>query len=550
LKTTIKRVIPAWLLSIPFCYFGAGFLSNFYPAPYELTISAAMFNIGVVLFFYLTLPMLRARLQSSPFDLGIVLILLIALAGFGWTLFKMAQQFPSLFEAGFYHLEGMQWASFAIGAALALPASAWAASLFKVKEISETRLGRFAEENLEGLLLAFSFFSVYLFLVSIFNQPAFDADDIFFDADSRLWRWRFATEHTRDYYWRSVHPFVLIIIRPLVGLISLLLKGNTLFAAFVLVAFTGALCVFLVWYVVKHIVGNSSYAMLIAALFSASTAQLIFSSLIETYIFLAAVALVFIVLLIKDKPLYALVIAGLIAFGITISNFGQTVITHLVIKRNIKQWVIYGMIVAALVIPFTLLNNVVYPESQPYFFDLKSYEGEGHNQFPPTIQRANLLARVMFLHSFVAPEPLVREEEDIPFLKVWMFRASIKKDPMLIGRYETRLGRALVTAWIAFMALGAVLFLKNIRRQDNRFFLTFILILLFNFALHMRYGKDVFLYSTNWTYAIVLFLALAWKELAEKRWFQISLLVFIALMLVNNSQLIFTMLSTSALHIK
>lgn len=289
--------------------------------------------------------------------------------------------------------------------------------------------------------------------------------------------------------------------------------------------------------------------MLIAALFGASTAQLIFSSLIETYIFLAAVALVFIVLLIKDKPLYALVITGLIAFGITISNFGQTVIAHLVIKRNIKQWVIYGMIVAALVIPFTLLNNVIYPESQPYFFDLKSYEGEGHNQFPPTVQRANLLGRVMFLHSFVAPEPLILQEE-IPFLKVWMFRASIKKDPMQISRYETDFNRALVTAWIAFMALGAALFLKNIRKQDNRFFLTFILILLFNFALHMRYGKDVFLYSVNWTYAIVLFLALAWKEIADRRWFQVSLLVFIALMLVNNSQLIFTMLSTSAFHIK
>jgi hypothetical protein len=156
----------------------------------------------------------------------------------------------------------------------------------------------------------------------------------------------------------------------------------------------------------------------------------------------------------------------------------------------------------------------------------------------------------MFLHSFVAPEPLIRMEEDIPFRKVWMFRASIKRDPMQISRYVTDLSRVLVVAWMALAALGGLLFLKNFRRQDNRLPLTFILILLFNFALHMRYGKDVFLYSVNWTYAIVLFLALAWKELADKRWFQVSLLVFIALMMVNNSQLIFTMLSTSALHIK
>ena len=77
-----------------------------------------------------------------------------------------------------------------------------------------------------------------------------------------------------------------------------------------------------------------------------------------------------------------------------------------------------------------------------------------------------------------------------------------------------------------------------------------IFILLFNFLLHLQYGKDIFLYSTNWTYAIILILALVWKELADKRWFQIVLLVFLALLLANNSRLIFTMLSTAALHVK
>jgi hypothetical protein len=69
-------------------------------------------------------------------------------------------------------------------------------------------------------------------------------------------------------------------------------------------------------------------------------------------------------------------------------------------------------------------------------------------------------------------------------------------------------------------------------------------------VLHLRYGKDIFLYSTNWAYVIILFLGLVWKELEDKRWFQIVLLVFLTLLLVNNSRLIFTMLSTSALHIK
>ncbi|MBL8051164.1 MAG: hypothetical protein JNM46_08080, partial [Anaerolineales bacterium] len=213
------------------------------------------------------------------------------------------------------------------------------------------------------------------------------------------------------------------------------------------------------------------------------------------------------------------------------------------------QIIVYGLIVTALIVPLTLLNNFVYPDSQPYFWDLSSFDGEGHNSFPPTLQRAHFLGRVIALHSIVAPQPLILSEE-IPFLKVWMFRASIKKDPMRIAQYETLLGNSLAYIWLGFILLGGFLFLKNIRKQDNRFFLTFIMIVLFNFFLHMQYGKDAFLYTVNWTYAVILFLALAWRELADKRWFQTSLFIFISFLLFNNSQLILTMLSTSALHIK
>ena len=147
----------------------------------------------------------------------------------------------------------------------------------------------------------------------------------------------------------------------------------------------------------------------------------------------------------------------------------------------------------------------------------------------------------MVLSSFVAPEPLLIRD-GWPFPKTWMFRASIKRDPMQLANYETLLGDGLALAWVGLMLLGGVFFLKNIFKQDNGYFLAFIFTLLFNFALYMQYGKDVFLYSTNWTYAIMLFLALAWRELADKRWFQIVLLVFFVLLVVNNSQMLQTML--------
>jgi len=465
-------------------------------------------------------------------------ILFAILLAWAWSLFQMAKQFPRLFEAETISIVIGQWVVFALAFLILF---AWAKSKnFEIK---------FIKENWGGILLASIFFSIYFLMTSIFNQPTFDVDDIFFDSDAFLWRRRFATELVRDYYFRPVHPFVLIIIRPLVSISSIFFAGNTLYGTFALNAFAGALCVFLVWYFIKHFVNNYLYTLLIATLFGASAAQLVFSALIETYIFLATTALIFLVLVLKDKPLFVLVITGLVAFGITISNFGQTVIAHFFIKRSIKQIIIYGLIVVAFIVPLTLLHNFIYPDSQPYFWDLTSYQGEGHNQFPPVPQRANFLGRVMVLNSIVAPEPLILQEE-IPFLKVWMFRASIKKEPMRLANYETLLQNVTAYAWLGLVILGGILFLKNIHKQDNRYQITFIIILLFNFALHMRYGKDVFLYSVNWMYALILFLALAWKEFADKRWFQITLLTFILLLCINNAQLILTMLSTSALHIK
>lgn len=541
----ILRFAPAWLLGILFSYFTSGFLFNFYTTRYEALLLTFIIHSAVSLAIY----RLLTKQKAGRIETGITFVLFGVVLAFTVFMFQTAAKFPSLFTPSFYLIPNDRMVSFILAIAASLPFSVWILIVIKNRKIDRTRFFQVTDENLSGLFLAAFFFSFYLIFASIFNQPVFDVDDIFFDADSNLWRWRFATENYRDYYWRSVHPFVLIIIRPLVSLISLFFKGNTLYATFVLTALTGALCVFLVWYFVKNVINNSLYALLIAAIFGASTAQLVYGSLIETYIFLAAAALIFLVLLLKDRSTFALVIAGLVAFGITISNFGQTVIAHLLVKRDFKAWVKYGLIVAALVIPLTLLNNWAYPNSQPYFFDLSTYGSEGHNSFPPTVQRANYLGRVMLLHSFVAPQPLILEEE-IPFLKVWMFRASIKKDPMRISQYENWFSTSVASIWFALILLGGSLFLKNLRKQDNRFSFAIILILLFNFALHMQYGKDVFLYATNWTYAITLFFALAWRELAEKRWFQVLLLVFLGLVLANNSQLFYTMLSTSALHIK
>ena len=544
-----KRLPLAWLLGIPLSYFAVAYFENFYNTGFQVSLLTMIVHSLVNLFLYYLLGRAIKEFQINRVSAFIAALLFAGMMVFIPALYTMAKTFENLFDVSAFNLDASVRISFFNALIPAFFIAMIVLYVARHRKWNETRFYTFIDENLEGLLIAFLFFGAYLIFASIFNRPSYNEDDIFFDADSRLYRWRFATEDYRDYYWRPAHPFILIIVRPLVGILAFLFKGDTLFAAFTLNALAAALCVFLVWYFVKHSIGHRLYALLIAALFGASATQLVFGSVIESYIYLSAVALIFLVLLLKDSPLYVQVIAGLMAFGITISNVGQTFIAHFFVKRNIKQIIIYGLLIGLFVVPLTLLNNFVYPESQPYFWDLSLLEGEGHNQFPATLQRTNYLARVMALHSFVAPEPLTIDDE-FNFTKVWMFRASIKKDPMRLANYETPLGDGLVLVWAGLLALGGVLFLKNIVKKYEGYSIAFLVTLLFYFLLHIQYGKDVFLYATNWTYAITLFLALAWRDLAGKRWFHAILLVFVLLLLVNNAGLLKTMMEVTSLAIQ
>ena len=541
-----KRLILAWILSIAISYVCLGFLDSFYISAFEVLLITVLFHTFVSVFVYYLLGRVKKDYKSTQAQ--IIFLLFLALALFLIRLTLTASRFPTLFDTNLYRIQFDLLIWFAIAIFISIPASHWLLSFAHSKSFNQTRFYSLIEANLGGILIAFIFFSIYFLLANIFNQPLFNFDDIFFDTDAKLWRARFGTENYEDVYWRPVHPFVLIVVRPWANLISLFLKADLLHASFVLIALTGALAVFLVWYFVKEIINNLLYALLIASLFGASTSQLIFGSILESYGFLGTVALIFIVLLLKNAPMWTLVATGLAAFGITISNLAQAAIAHFMVKRDFWQLVKYGLIVVALIVPLNLLNNFIYPDAHPYLWDVSTLQYEEKNVFPIEPQRAYYLARVMALNSIVAPYPILFKE-DIPFIKIWMFLATTKGE-LRVAQYRDVFSSFVVYAWAGLMFLGSVLFLKNIKRQDNRFLFAFILITLFSFALHMRYGRDAFLYSSNWTYAIILFLALAWKELADKLWFQITLLTFIALLLINNSKLIEIMLTVSVLHIK
>jgi hypothetical protein len=74
--------------------------------------------------------------------------------------------------------------------------------------------------------------------------------------------------------------------------------------------------------------------------------------------------------------------------------------------------------------------------------------------------------------------------------------------------------------WISTVALAVFQFIKNFPAKRNETILSVSMLacLMFNFLLHLGYGAEPFLYSADWTYALVLFIAINLQDLTHKAW--------------------------------
>ena len=66
------------------------------------------------------------------------------------------------------------------------------------------------------------------------------------------------------------------------------------------------------------------------------------------------------------------------------------------------------------------------------------------------------------------------------------------------------------------------------------------------FVLHTSYGDDPMLYSPDWVYALVLFVAYAFHPWANRRWLQAGLILFLGLTIAANLNLIHLVMKVSA----
>lgn len=542
-----RRTFGAWAFSLLVGFFIIGFLDNFYSSPFEIILLTLFMQAVLGVGGYYFIGRVKRFWNGRIFDAVIYVLLFAALFGFiGW-LFH-ANQRVLLFPASYFVMNASSRWTFVFTSLIALPWQGWMHIQLKFNGfynwLNRKHVYLSISENLAGVSLAFAFLAIYLLFASVINDPHYDVDDIFFDADGMNWRNRLITDNWQDFYQRSVHPFVLLLLKPPVDLIAFFLKGDKLFSAYVLVALGGAACVFLAWTFIKSATGNSVYATLIAALLGLTASHLIFGSLIESYIFLAASLLLFYVLLIKDKPMPALVAASLTTIGITHSNFAQNIIALFTVKLNIKQIIRFAVTVIVFLVLLTLLNNLIYPNAHPFFFVPSTLQAEQQNLFPLNSLRIQALVRAFFFHNVVAPTPILYDK-DIPFIQFRFFKPEIDA----LSQYDLPIQSASAWMWLALLFLAGVLFLLNLRKNPHlRLSLALMGCMALNMGLHLRYGKELFLYTPNWTYALILLVGLSWQSISNRKWFQLVLLAFLILLMINNGMLLLGILDVLALQ--
>ncbi len=406
----------------------------------------------------------------------------------------------------------------------------------------------FFKENAPGVLLAALFFAAYLWLGLGLNFSNNDTTDNFLDADNFPWMKRIADPLGYRYDMRGPHPFAYFIFRPFGLLLNFFTRSPRL-SALSLNAFAGALCVLFAWMILKRQFGDSVYAALFASLLGLSAAHLFLGAVIETYIFSAAVMLFFVLLLQANGSTFALAVTSLLTFGITLTNFAQNFIAFSLrsldgaknFKEALKEIARFVGSVSAFGILLTALHAAVYPTSKIFFLPSDA-QAEGTFAYSilaepswRAVGRVILLLRATLLYAVIAPKPYVFYKEvggDFPRFNFF----KIEPGTYSFSAYDG-LGNVLVFVW-AFMLLAAgISFLVRLfraRRADLS--LTFALCVLFNFLLHVNYGYEPFLYSPDWAYALVLFVAFALAPLARNWILRGGLLAFLALLTLNQIQ--------------
>ncbi len=540
-----------FLLTFLLAFGTVGFLNEAIKTTFNLVLFTGGLTLaGSVVGYYLirrAARSFRVGFLSKPLNIILCLALPLLLS----ALIFASMQFPSMFVLEYISVPS-DW--FGLFIASALAAGVWGVGALEQFEsrgyyqrFRQRTVFKFIKENLPGIYAGGMFFLINLIIARALNHPALNINTVLFESDAGPWMSILGSPEG-DAVNRSVHPLILITVRPLIRFVALFTADHWNLAAMITVAAMSGLCVLMAWIFVKRATEEKTYAFLFAILLGSTATHLFFGSLTDTYVF-GMTSLIFFFLLIqaKENRFSVLVPVGLLVFGITITNIAQGVIGLFFNKFGFWRLARYCVFIITAGIALTVFASMLYPGRQTFFFvpaDLAVetnfikpiYESPAER----LLERFKIVSRTMLLYGVTGPRPIevIADKPPRPTIDLKTF-----DPPNHIYASYKGFANIPLALWLILLAGSFLFFAKGLRSSPHvPLMLGLLGSLAFNFLLHMNYGTELFLYTPYWTYALIFFIALAFAELAGKKWFESILAVFVFALMINNAWFIFVIL--------
>ena len=524
---SIRHYAFGFLLSLLFAYGAVGFLSEVLKTNFSMIVfTVVLILVGSVFGYYLVRHAARSfrnGFLSEPLNIILCLALPLLLS----TLIYVGVQFPSMFVLEYIKVPS-SW--FGLFTASALVAGTWGIGALDQFEsrgyyqrFKQTAVFVFAEENLPGIYAGGMFFIINLIITRALNHPALNINTVLFESDAGPWMFILGSPDG-DAVNRSVHPLILITARPLIRFTAIFTADQWNLAAMIVVAAMSGLCVLMAWIFVKRATGNATrtYAFIFAILLGSTATHLFFGSLTDTYVF-GMTSLIFFFLLIqaKENRFSVLVPAGLLVFGITVTNIAQAVIGLFFNKFGFWRLMRFCVFIITAGIALTAFASMVYPGRQTFFFvpaDIffeknfvkPVYEAPAESLF----ERFKIVSRTMFLYGVTGPRPIevIANKDPRPTIDLKTFDPSNH----LYASYKG-FSNIPLALWLILLAGSFLFFAKGLRSSPHLPLMLGLLgSLAFNFLLHMNYGTELFLYTPYWVYSLIFFSRLHFRSSQAK----------------------------------
>ncbi len=360
-------------------------------------------------------------------------------------------------------------------------------------------------EIFTATVLFFVFFILYFKIGQAYrDMPGYSSNiNIFFGADhvDALKGW--VPNH------KGIHPLVLLVVLPISWTLGQLFPTYES-AMIVFAAGTGGVAIVCIFVTARMLLERTIVAAGVAVFYGVSMSQMVFGSIPDTYE-LSIISLVptyiLTFLCLKKRKLYLpfWIAAGVLSFGITITNSIQTALCLCVVLfalksgiERFKKLIIFVALVGLIGLALNLVQKGFIPDAKLVFKpDVYDHEMQYTSKllFNKPLFVVKEILKNFFLYSYIGQFPIATAFVAGVRLKLVYYKAAVDYGwlPLIAA-----------LLWIGLYLRGLYFNLRE-NNTDRLFAIAMLLSFGANIGLHSIYGtREIFLYTPHFSLAVLL----------------------------------------------